>query len=375
MSDGEIKDITIIGAGPSGLFTAFQAGMFEASVRIIDSMPEPGGQLTALYPEKYIFDVPGFPKITARDLAASLFEQANQFSPELHLNETALDIIETRRPVPVSFSPAEVGHGLSGKTPEMTIPSSGGQNPVEEAPSTPIFEVVTDKGRYLSRTVIIAAGLGAFRPRTLDIPEIQRFEGKGIYYLVREKESFRGKDVVIVGGGDSALDWVLNLLDIARGITLVHRRETFRAQPRILAEVSENAEKGRIRVIAPGEVKRVSGNGSLEEVVVVDDSGRETVIRTDALLLMLGFTSDLRSIEKWGLDLDDSRIRVSTDMETNRKGIFAVGDITNYPGKLKLILTGFSEGAQAIRKAVLYLRPGDKVRHSFSTSLKIFNKR
>lgn len=341
MSDEEIKDFTIIGAGPSGLFTAFQAGMYEASVRIIDSMPEPGGQLTALYPEKYIFDAPGFPKITAKGLARNLFDQANQFKPELCLNETAIDIIQRQDP---------------------------------SSSTSHLFEVVTDKGHYLSRVVIIAAGLGAFKPRSIGVPEVERFIENGVYYLIREKELLRGKDVVIVGGGDSALDWVINLLDTAKDIVLVHRRETFRAHPNTIQQVSENAGRGRIRVFTPYEVKGISGGGHLEEVVIADAAGKEVVLRTDALLLMLGFTSDLGPIEKWGLDIDDSRIEVGINMETSRRGVFAVGDIANYPGKLKLILTGFSEGAQAVRSAVPYIRPGDKVRHVYSTALRIFRR-
>lgn len=332
--DEAVKDITIIGAGPSGLFTAFQAGMHEASVRIIDSMSEPGGQLTALYPEKYIFDAPGFSKVTAKDFADNLFAQANQFTPELRLNETVIDIRN----------------------------------------SGDLFDVVTDKGRYRSKTVIIAAGLGAFQPRTLAIPEIGRFEGNGIHYIVREKGFFKGKDVVIAGGGDSALDWVINLLDTARDISLVHRRDTFRAHPNTVQQVSAKAAEGRVRVFTSCEVKGVSGSRKLEEVVIVDAAGKEVVLRANALLLMLGFTSDLGPIEKWGLDIEDGRIRVNTGMETNRKGVFAIGDIANYPGKLKLILTGFSEGALAVRSAVPYIRPGDKFRHAYSTSLKIFSK-
>ncbi len=291
------------------------------------------------------------------------------------MNETAVDIIEIRHTAPRNSHPAEEAPGLPEETSKTIMPAPGVHHPAGEILSSPIFEVATDKGHYLSRAVIIAAGLGAFKPRTLDIPVIQKFEGKGVYYLIREKEAFRGKDVVIVGGGDSALDWVMNLLDTAGNITLVHRRETFRAQPKILQEVAENAERGRIRILTPCEVTGVSGNKRLEEVVVVDGSGKETAIRTDALLLMLGFTSDLGQIGKWGLDLDDSRIKVNPNMETTRKGIFAVGDIANYPGKLKLILTGFSEGAQAVRNAVLFLRPGDKVKHSYSTSLKIFQRK
>ena len=344
MAIEDIKDITIIGAGPSGLFTAFQAGMYEASVRIIDSMPEPGGQLTALYPEKYIFDAPGFTRITAKELAGNLFAQANQFSPEIRLNETVMDIA--------------LGTELN------SVPESGGN----------ILEVVTDKGRHLSKTVIIAAGLGAFKPRGLMKPGIDKFEGKGVYYAVREKDYFKGKDVVIAGGGDSALDWVINLLDIARNISIVHRTDTFRAHPHTVKLVSEQAAHGRVQVLTPYEIKEVTGGDSLEKVIISDSNGKEVALHTDALLLMLGFTSDLGPIGKWGLDIDDSRIKVGNNVETNRMGIFAVGDIANYPGKLKLILTGFSDGAQAVRSAVPYIRPGDKLRHVHSTSSKVFTK-
>src|SRR3990172_887855 len=318
MAIEDIKDITIIGAGPSGLFTAFQAGMYEASVRIIDSMPEPGGQLTALYPEKYIFDVPGFTRITAKELAGNLFAQANQFSPELRFNETVIEIVIPS--IQSGTPPIQSGTELN------SVPGRVGT----------IFEVVTDKGLHLSKTIIIAAGLGAFKPRGLMKPGIDRFEGNGVYYAVKEKGYFKGKDVVIAGGGDSALDWVINLLDTARDISLVHRRDAFRAHPNTIQQVSANAAQGRIRVFTSCEVKGVHGSGKLEEVAVVDAAGKEVVLRADALLLMLGFTSDLGPIEKWGLDIEDSRIRVNTGMETNRKGVFAIGDIANYPGKLKL---------------------------------------
>ncbi len=344
----QVKDITIIGAGPSGLFTAFQAGMYEASVCIIDSMPETGGQLTALYPEKYIFDAPGFTKITAKELAGNLFEQANQFCPEIKLNETVLSI--------------------------RTLEAGAESNSVPEHANAAIFEVATDVGRYLSKTVIIAAGLGAFKPRSLDKPGIGRFEGKGIYYAVREKELFRGKDVVIAGGGDSALDWVLNLRDVAKSIAVIHRTDTFRAHPHTVKLVSEEAAHGRVQVFTSYEIKECTGGDSLEKVIISDSNGKEVLLKADALLLMLGFTSDLGPIEKWGLEIDDSRIRAGLNLETNRKGIFAVGDIANYPGKLKLILTGFSDGAQAVRSAIPYIRPGDKLRHVHSTSSKLFSR-
>ncbi|MCC7202320.1 MAG: NAD(P)/FAD-dependent oxidoreductase [Nitrospirae bacterium] len=370
----DIKDITIIGAGPSGLFTAFQAGMHEASVRIIDSMPEPGGQLTALYPEKYIFDAPGFTKITAKELAENLFAQANQFTPEFCLNETVITIANAKVPagstVPSGSSPQ-----LAQKGTELnSVPGLVAEHPGQDRDGETAFELLTDKGRYLSKAVIIAAGLGAFKPRSPGKPGIDKFEGNGVYYTVKEKGSFRGKDIVIAGGGDSALDWVINLLDTAQKIYLVHRSDTFRAHPHTVQLVSEQAKQGRIQVLTPYEIKEVTGNEHLEYVALSDGSGREVPIKADALLLMLGFTSDLGPIGKWGLEIDDSRIKVGQNMAASRKGIFAVGDIANYPGKLKLILTGFSDGAQAVRSAVPYIRPGDKFRHVHSTSSKLFGK-
>jgi len=332
--------------------------MYEATVRIIDSMPETGGQLTALYPEKYIFDAPGFTRITAKELAGNLFAQANQFAPELRLNETVVEIIGC----PVQ---AGMESGIQTEIPLNPPFSKGGEGG---------FEVVTDKGRYLSKTVIIAAGLGAFKPRSLGRPGIDRFEGKGVYYAVREKDFFKGKDIVIAGGGDSAFDWAVNLLDVAKSIVIVHRTDTFRAHPNTIKQVSEYTSQGRIKIFTPYEIKEAAGNESLEKVILSDSSGKEVTLQADALLLMLGFTSDLGPIGKWGLEIDDSRVKVGQNLETNRRGIFAVGDIANYPGKLKLILTGFSDGAQAVRSTVPYIRPGDKLRHVHSTSSKLFTK-
>ena len=359
----EIKDITIIGAGPSGLFTAFQGGMYEASVRIIDSMPEPGGQLTALYPEKYIFDAPGFTRITAKELASNLFSQADQFSPDLRLNETVVEITEE---IPKQVRDDRQNDRENDRGEDRSPPlEKGGKGG---------FEVVTDKGHYLSKTVIIAAGLGAFKPRSLEIPGTAKFDGKGVYYAVREKDFFKGKKVVIVGGGDSAFDWAINLLDVAGSIAIVHRTDKFRAHPNTIRQVSEHASQGRIQIFTPYEIKEAAGNEILEKVILSDNNGKEVILQADALLLMLGFTSDLGPIGKWGLEIDDNRIKVSQNLETNRSGIFAVGDIANYPGKLKLILTGFSDGAQAVRSAVPYIRPGDKLRHVHSTSSRLFSR-
>ena len=355
-------------------------------MRIIDSMPEPGGQLTALYPEKYIFDAPGFTKITAKELAGNLFAQANQFAPELRLNETVVEIIgchgqagtesgiQTEIPLNPPFSKGEISYPVSKGKINFPPLEKGGEGGFEREGEETIFEVVTDKGRYLSKTVIIAAGLGAFKPRRLGMPGIDRFEGKGVYYAVREKDFFKGKDIVIAGGGDSAFDWAVNLLDVAKSIVIVHRTDTFRAHPNTVKQVSEHTSQGRIKILTPYEIKEAAGNERLEKVILSDSSGNEVTLQADALLLMLGFTSDLGPIGKWGLEIDDSRVKVGQNLETNRRGIFAVGDIANYPGKLKLILTGFSDGAQAVRSTVPYIRPGDKLRHVHSTSSKVFAK-
>jgi len=337
-----ITDITIVGAGPSGLFTAFEAGMHELSARVIESLPEPGGQLTALYPEKYIFDVPGFPKITARELAENLYTQAAQFDAEWRFNETVLDLKE--------------------------VP-----NPEEKGPGF-LYEVITDKAKYLTRSVIIAAGLGAFKPRTIGISEVENLVGKGIAYSVRNKDELKGLDIVIVGGGDSAIDWTLNLVDIAGSITLVHRRDTFRAHPRMVSDMLELVKAGRVQLFTSYEVSRVHGSDKLEGLTIRGKDGKEVYLKADRLFLLIGFVSDLGPIGKWGLEIEDNRIKVGLTMESNRKGIFAVGDIANYPGKLKLILTGFSDAAQAVRNALIHIKPGEKVRHVHSTSLKIFRK-
>ena len=244
-----IRDMTIIGAGPAGLFAAFQAGMHEASCRILESLPQVGGQLAALYPEKAIFDVPGFPKILARDLVARLLEQTQAFPVEIRLQETAQEL--------------------------RTLPDG-------------TLEVVTNRARYPTRAVILATGLGAFRPRKLPFPELERWEGTQVFYAIREKERFRGKRVLIVGGGDSALDWVVNLQDVAREVVLIHRREQFRAHPHTVQEVQRLAREGRVSLWTPYEIQGILASGDRFQGLILKGPRGEEKVEGDFLVPQIG---------------------------------------------------------------------------------------
>jgi thioredoxin reductase (NADPH) len=327
----EVRDITVIGAGPVGLSTAFWAGMREASSRIIDSLPELGGQLTTLYPEKWIFDVPGYPRVLARDLVEQLREQAlEQFDVPVHLETTA-----------------------------ETISWEDG-----------VVVLHTDRGDLRSRTVIVAGGHGAFEPKKLPGYDMTPWEGRGAYYLVGEKSEFAGKKVIIVGGGDSALDWTINLLDTAEEITLVHRREGFRAHEVTVGQVNEAAEQGRVDLKVPYQIKDVAGNGSVEKVVLFhsDDESTEVELDCDAILLQLGFKTALGPLKEWGFEVIKGAIAVDPVMRTSLEGVWACGDITTFEGKLKLIATGFAESAIAVAQAVHHIRPETKIQPKYSTN-------
>jgi ferredoxin/flavodoxin---NADP+ reductase len=337
-ADGEIRDITIIGAGPVGLITAFWAGMREASSRIVDSLPDLGGQLTTLYPEKWIYDVPGYPRILAKDLVDQLREQSiDQFDVPVHL-ETTADRVDYE-----------------------TDP---------EDPEKQILRLVTDKGDFLSRTIIIAGGHGAFEPKKLPGYDMEPWEGKGAHYLVKEKAEFAGKKVVIVGGGDSACDWVLNLLDTAEEVTLVHRREGFRAHEVTVKEIEDACEAGRIDVKTPFQIKDVQGNGQIEKVTIFNSENEEEVheLDCDAVLLQLGFKTALGPLKEWPLEVEKGAIKVDPLMRTSMDGVWAAGDITTFDGKLKLIATGFAEAAIAVAQAVHHIRPDTKIQPKYSTN-------
>jgi thioredoxin reductase len=336
--DTEIRDITVIGAGPVGLITSFWAGMREASSRIIDSLPDIGGQLTTLYPEKWIYDVPGYPRVLARDLVEQLRVQSvEQFDVPVHL-ETTADRVE--------------------------------YEPDPDDPEKQILRLKTDRGDLLTRTVVIAGGHGAFEPKKLPGYDMTPWEGRGAHYLVGEKAAFAGKNVIIVGGGDSALDWTLNLLDTAAGITLVHRREGFRAHEVTVREVEQAASAGKVDLRVPYQVKDVAGNGQIEQVTLFHSEDDSDVVEVpcDAVLLQLGFKTALGPLKAWPLEVIKGAIAVDPVMKTSMEGVWAAGDITTFDGKLKLIATGFAEAAIAVAQAVHHIRPEMKIQPKYSTN-------
>ncbi len=320
MTTQELYDITIIGGGPSGLFAAFYAGLRAAKTKIIDSLPQLGGQLAALYPDKYIYDIPGFPKVLAREFVERQVDQAMQFSPAVCLDEKVIDL----------------------------KPDVNG-----------LVEVETEPGNlHLSRTVIIAAGVGAFVPRTLDIPDIKRMEGRGVYYFVTDLERFRGKRVMVVGGGDTALDWALSLRGIASEVTLIHRRDQFRAHEESVKELFQSPSK----VLLCHELQALHGEDRIRAATVFNNqTGEETTMDLDALVLGLGFLANLGPIKEWGLNIVKNSILVDSTMQTNLPGVYAVGDITAYEGKIKLIATATAEAAIAVNYAKNYIDPAAKV--------------
>jgi thioredoxin reductase len=335
--DDEIRDITIIGAGPVGLCTAFWAGMRGASSRIIDSLPEVGGQCTTLYPEKWIFDVPGHPRVLASDLVAQLREQIAPFDVPIHLETTAEAI------------------GWEGEGEDRVV------------------VLRTDEGDLRSRALIVAGGHGAFEPKRLPVSDvdIEPWEGRGAHYLVGDKHEFLNKKVVIVGGGDSACDWVVNLLEVADHITLVHRREAFRAHEATVAHVKEAAEGPHVDLRVPFVVKEVRGDGRVEGVVLHSAAeGDDTVVELecDAILLQLGFSTKLGPLKEWGFELSKHAIVVDQRCATNLERVWACGDIATFDGKIKLIATGFGEAAIAVAQAVQSFRPDMKLQPAYSTN-------
>jgi len=334
---GEIRDITVIGAGPVGLSTAFWAGMREASSRIVDSLPQIGGQLTALYPEKWIFDVPGHPKVLAKDLVEQLRRQAlEQFDVPVHLETT----IET-----VTWEQREDGEQL------VVLHTN---NP--------------DHLELRSRAVIIAGGHGAFEPKKLPGFDMTPWEGRGAHYLVGSKSEFAGKKVLIIGGGDSACDWVVNLLHTAESVALCHRREGFRAHELTVSQVMSAADAGQVDLHVPFQVREVIGNGAIERVRLFhsEDETHEIEIEVDAILLQLGFKTALGPLKNWGLEISKGALVVDPVMKTNLPQIWACGDITTFQGKLKLIATGFAESAVAVAQAVHSFRPEMKIQPKYS---------
>jgi thioredoxin reductase len=332
---GEVRDVTVIGAGPVGLSAAFWAGMREASSRVVDSLPQIGGQLTALYPEKWIFDVPGHPRILAKDLVEVLRRQALEaFDVPVHL-ETTIETIEWE---------------------EDGIVVLRTNNPAHRV--------------LRSRAVIIAGGHGAFEPKRLPGYDMGPWEGRGAHYLVGSKSEFAGKRVLIIGGGDSACDWVINLLHTAESVALCHRREGFRAHELTVKQITDAAQAGHVDLHVPFQVREVTGNGTIERVRLFhsDDPTHEIELDVDAILLQLGFKTALGPLKDWGLQISKGAIVVDTVMKTNLPGVWACGDITTFHGKLKLIATGFAESAIAVAQAIHSIRPDMKIQPKYSTN-------
>ncbi len=326
-----VTDVVIIGAGPCGLFAVFELGLLDLKCHLVDILDRPGGQCTELYPEKPIYDIPALPEISGQALTDGLMKQIAPFHPVFHMGQMA----------------------------EKLEPQSNGR-----------WMLTTETGTVFdARCIVIAAGGGSFVPKKPPIPGIDTYEGFSVFYAVRQKEKFRGKDIVIVGGGDSALDWTLNLQPLAKSVTLVHRRNEFRAAPDSVSKMQKLVAEGTMKFQA-GQVKALSGeNGQLTGITVEDNEKVLKTLPCDMLLPFFGLTMKLGPIANFGLNLDRNLIPVDTEkFETDKPGIFAIGDICTYPGKLKLILSGFHEAALMSRQAFRYCRPDQKLRFEYTTS-------
>ncbi|MFN3624908.1 MAG: NAD(P)/FAD-dependent oxidoreductase [Hyphomicrobium sp.] len=330
-------DAVIIGAGPVGLFAVFELGLVDVKAHVVDILDKPGGQCAELYPEKPIYDVPGLPIVTGQELTDRLMKQIEPFGAEFHFGER-IDTLER-------------------------LPDDR-------------FRLITDAGtEFIAKVVVIAAGGGSFTPKRPPLTGIEAFEGTSVLYSVRRMETLRGKSVLIVGGGDSALDWTLNLAPLAKSLTLLHRRDEFRAAPHSVAKMRELVETGDVRLMI-GQVSALHGSGDKLEAATVKTKDGEERIDVDVMLPFFGLTMKLGPVADWGLQLHENLIPVDTEkFETSEKGIFAVGDINTYPGKLKLILSGFHEVALMAQQAVKYVFPGKKVLFQYTTSSSSLQKK
>jgi thioredoxin reductase (NADPH) len=333
-----VTDAVIVGAGPCGMFQVFELGLLGLKAELIDSLPAIGGQCTELYPDKPIYDIPAVPVCTARELIERLQEQIKPFNAGVHLGQEVTSVVKRE----------------DGR-----------------------FDVETSKGmRFDTGTVIIAAGVGSFQPRKLAVPDADKFEGTSIHYRVKDAEAFRGKDLVILGGGDSALDWTLQFAETANSVVLIHRRAEFRAAPASVERMFALREEHRCDFMEGVVQGLVEDNGTLRGVKVTGKDGITRSVSTDQLLVFWGLSPKLGPIATWGLDLNRKTIKVDTQrFQTNVPGIFAVGDINDYPGKKKLILSGFHEAALAAFAVKEYLSPGQKVHLQYTTTSPIMHKR
>jgi thioredoxin reductase (NADPH) len=332
------KDVVIVGAGPVGLFAVFELGLLDLSAALIDILDKPGGQCAELYPEKPIYDIPGYPIITGEGLVKKLMEQIKPFNPTFHLGR----MVDTLQRLP------------DGR-----------------------FQLTTDAGEtFVCKVVVVAAGGGSFQPKRPPVPGIEAYEGTSVFYAVRKMDEFRGQDLVIVGGGDSALDWTLNLQPLAKSLTLVHRRDEFRAAPDSVNKMKALLGEGKIRFQA-GQVTGLKGEGGqLSGATIKDNKGVETEIGCTRMLPFFGLTMKLGPVANWGINLEENLIPVDTaKFETSEPGIFAIGDINTYPGKLKLILCGFHEAALMAQAAVHIVYPDKRIVFQYTTSSSSLQKK
>jgi len=323
-------DITIVGAGPVGLFSVFEAGLLKMRCHLVDALPYIGGQLAEIYPKKPIYDIPGFPNILAQDLISNLKKQVEPFNPGFTLGER----VETLQRI-----------------------------------DSNTFILKTAEGTEIqSNVVVIAGGLGCFEPRKPAIENLEQFEGRGVVYMVKDPEKFRDKRLVIAGGGDSALDWTIFLANIAKEVTLVHRNESFRGAPDSAEKVFELAREGKINVLLSSNLKALKGNGVLNAVTVLNKDKSVKEVEADYMIPLFGLSPKLGPMEAWGLNIDKCAIEVNTfDYSTNIPGVYAIGDINTYPGKLKLILCGFHEASLMAQSAFKYVFPEQKLSFKYTT--------
>jgi thioredoxin reductase (NADPH) len=323
-------DILIIGCGPVGMFAVFEAGLLKMRCHLIDALPQPGGQLTEIYPKKPIYDIPGYPEVLAGDLVQNLLKQIAPFNPGFTLGERA----------------------------ESLEKQADGR-----------WMVTTNKGTHLlAPAIFIAGGLGSFEPRKPPIDNIESFEDNGVEYFVRNPEDYKGSRVAIAGGGDSALDWTIYLAPLVKELTLIHRRTEFRGAPDSVEKVMELVREGKIKLITNAQVVGLHGNGHLDEIVIQHDTDGEFTVGTDHFVPLFGLTPKLGPIGDWGLSIDKGAVEVNTtDYSTNVPGIYAVGDINTYPGKLKLILCGFHEATLACQSAFKFVFPDKKLSFKYTT--------
>ncbi len=330
-------DAVIIGAGPVGLFSVFELGILGLNAHIIDNLDKIGGQCIELYPDKPIYDIPGVPDCTGEDLIKNLLQQIKPFKPEFHLNQRVNELKKNNE----------------------------------------LWKVITSDNKiFETPNIIIAGGVGSFEPRKLDIKNVEKFEGKSFYYSVKDKSKFKDQIVAVFGGGDSALDWTLELSNIAKKVYLIHRRDNFKGAPHTLNKIKGIAKSGKIEIKTFYQLKGINGDKNLENIEIQKNNEAIETLKIDSVIAFFGLKMELGPIANWGLNLEEKSILVNTkNFQTNEKGIFAIGDICTYPGKLKLILSGFHEGALAARECFVRARPNENLVFQYTTSSTQIHKR